>query len=400
MVWQKLILLVVVTFLFALSASCTKKKPTEPEESSKGEVEWEKTFGGNSDDIGYSVQQTADGGFIIVGSTKSFGAGHNDIYFIKTSASGDAMWTKMYGDIDNDYGYSVDQTSDGGYIISGATLSFGAGGYDIYLLKTDSNGDTIWTKTFGGDYVDIGYAVEQTSDGGYIISGVSWNAVGSCDAYLLKTDETGDSLWANTYGGEGYDYFFSVQETSDGGYIATGYTTLNGMDTSLDIYLVKTDVNGNEMWTRRYGGNRVERGSSVQVTFEGGYIISGYTETFGPGYYDVYIIKTDINGDSLWTKAYGWTGEDYGNSVHQTLNGGYIVAGSTKPFNSGYYEVDIYVLLLDTKGDTLWTKTYGGAKREMAYSVQQTSDRGYVIAGYTQSYGGGGSDVYLIKIKP
>lgn len=391
MIKQCKLLLLGIVIPFLLVTSC--RKPTAPPDQ-EPDILWTKTYGGSNHDIGYSVQQTADGGFIIVGSTESFGAGHNDIYFIKTSASGDAMWTKMYGDIDNDYGYSVYQTSDGGYIISGAS------GSDIYLLKTDSNGDTIWTKMFGGDYVDIGYAVEQTSDGGYIISGVSWNAFGSCDAYLLKTDETGDSLWANTYGGEGYDYFFSVQETSDGGYIATGYTTLNGMDTSQDIYLVKTDENGNEMWTRRYGGNRVESGSSVQVTFEGGYIISGYTETFGPGYYDVYIIKTDINGDSLWTKAYGWTGEDYGNSVHQTLNGGYIVAGSTKPFNSGYDEVDIYVLLLDTKGDTLWTKTYGGAKREKAYSVQQTSDRGYVIVGYTQSYGGGGSDVYLIKIKP
>ncbi len=163
---------------------------------------WTKAFGGTNEDYGRSVQETSDGGYIIAGYTKSFGAGSYDVYLIKTDANGDTTWTKTYGGSNIDQGYSVEQTSDGGYIIAGNSKSFGAGLDDVYLIKTDANGDTTWTKTYGGSNIDQGYSVEQTSDGGYIIAGYTKSfGAGSYDVYLIKTDANGDTTWTKTYGG-------------------------------------------------------------------------------------------------------------------------------------------------------------------------------------------------------
>jgi len=183
-----------------------------------GDTLWTRTYGGTAGDCGRSVQQTSDGGYIIAGSTSSFGAGGSDVYLVKTGSSGDALWTRSYGGSGDDYGFSVQQTSDGGYIIAGVTGSFGAGGYDVYLLKTDSSGDTLWTGTYGGNCYDYGRSVEQTSEGGYVIAGYTY-LYGPADVYLLKTNSSGETLWIRSYGGSRDDYGFSVQQTSDGGYI-------------------------------------------------------------------------------------------------------------------------------------------------------------------------------------
>jgi len=361
-----------------------------------GDTLWTRTHGGSDDDYGRSVKQTSDGGYIIAGWTASFGAGGYDVYLLKTDSSGDSLWTRTYGGSEYDYGYSVQQTSDGGYIIAGYTQSFGAGHYDAYLLKTDSSGDSLWTRTYGGSSGDYGYSVQQTSDGGYIIAGLTYSfGAGGSDVYLLKTDSAGDTLWTRTYGGSDYDYGQSVKQTSDGGYIIAGVTGSFGAG-GYDVWLLKTDSAGDTLWTDTFGGSNDDYGYSVQQTSDGGYVIAGRTESFGAGGYDVYLLKTDSSGDSLWTRTYGGSENDNGYSVQETSDGGYVIAGVTGSFGAG--NSDVWLLKTDSAGDTLWTRTYGGSDSDDGYSVQRTSDGGYIIAGETYSFGAGEADVYLLCV--
>jgi hypothetical protein len=362
------------------------------------QVTFQRTYGGPDNDFGYSVQQTTDGGYIVAGETYSIGSGYSDVYLIKTDAHGDTLWTRTFGGANFDYGWSVHQTADGGYVIAGSTWSFGAGVRDVYLIKTDASGDTLWTKVYGGTDQDRGYSVQQTADGGFIVAGYTGSFGAGCyDAYLIKTDAQGDTLWTRTYGCTNYDYGFSVEQTTDGGYVIAGYTFSLGA-VGGDAYLVKTDAAGDTLWTRTLGGGKDDHGYSVQQTADGGYIIAGYTYSFGVGTPDsdnVYLIKTNASGDTLWARTYGGTGSDAGYSVRQTSDGGYIIAGLTYSFGAG--QDDVYLVKINASGDTIWTRTYGGADEDWGHSIQQTSDGGYIIAGITASFGAGSYDVYLIK---
>ncbi len=366
-------------------------------------VQWEKTFGGSDEDWGYSVQQTTDGGFIIAGTTHSFGAGSYDVYLVKTDSAGNLLWQKTFGGSDNDFGYSVQQTSDGGFIIAGETSSFGAGSSDVYLVKTDSAGNLLWQKTFGGSNWDSSYSVQQTSDGGFIIAGYTWSfGAGSGDVYLVKTDSAGSLLWQKTFGGSDNDFGHSVQQTSDGGFIIAGETgafvTGSPEFYLYDVYLAKTDSAGNLLWQKTFGGSGDDSGYSVQQTSDGGFIIAGYTWSFGAGSSDVYLIKTDSAGNLLWQKTFGGSNRDSSYSVQQTSDGGFIIAGYTMSFGAG--SSDVYFIKTDSSGNSLWQKTFGGGNSDGGLSVQQTSDGGFIIAGSTSSFGAGNDDVYLIKLAP
>jgi len=209
------------------------------------QVRFAKTYGGSGNDSARSVQQTSDGGYIVASFTNSFGAGNYDILLIKTNAFGNVQWAKTYGGANFDRANSVQQTSDGGYIVTGRTTSFGAGGWDIFLIKTDASGNIIWAKTYGGTNWDWAYSVQQTSDGGYIVAGYTTSfGAGNWDIFLIKTNASGNVQWAKTYGGSGDERAYSVRQTSDGGYIVAGYTTSFGAGSD-DIFLIKTDANGN-----------------------------------------------------------------------------------------------------------------------------------------------------------
>jgi len=360
-----------------------------------GDTLWTRTYGGSYVAAADEVQQTTDGGYILAGFTLSDFELSIVFYLVKTDANGDTLWTRTYGGALEEIAKSVRQTSDGGYIVAGMTSSFGGGYYDAYLVRTDANGDTLWTRAYGGTEPDYAYCVRQTTDGGLIVSGeTSSFGVRGCDAWLLKTDANGDTLWTRTFDAVERERFHSVQQTSDGCYILTGFTGIWGGDN--DVYLVKTDAKGDTLWTRTYGGDDWDASYSVQQTTDGGYIVGGCTESFALGFgTDLYLLKTDANGDTLWTRTYGGRREEIGQSVQQTTDGGYIFAGYSNSF--GGEDWDFYVVKTDANGDTLWTRTYGGEFTNWAHSIQQTSDGNYVVAGRTDP-GTGIQDMYLVKV--
>jgi len=347
---------------------------------------WERTYGGANYDVGRSVHQTQDGGFIVTGSSNSFGAGMQ-VYLIKTNGSGDTLWTRNYGGASSDYGNSVQQTQDGGYIVTGESRLSA----QVYLVKTDGSGDTLWTKTYGGGSGDYGNSVQQTQDGGYIIAGYTESFGMIYKVYLIKTNASGDTLWTRVFGQEDINKGNSVQQTTDGGYIVAGWCYNLSTGTS-QVYLVKTNAQGDTLWTKTYGRYGIFCGSGIQTTDQG-YIITGYTNFFGNAV-QVYLIKTNALGDTLWTKTYGGASNDWGSSIRQTSDGGYIIAGYTSSYGAG--DLDVYLIKTNASGDTLWTKTFGGTGPDYGESVQQTLDGGYIIAGLTYSFGDS-AQVYLIK---
>nr|MDO8097621.1 hypothetical protein [Candidatus Njordarchaeota archaeon] len=372
------------------------RTPTRNPTAPPPQAAWSKTYGGTSNDGASSVQQTSDGGYILAGEINSFGAGWYDFWLVKVDGSGNHQWNKTYGGTGNEAAYSVQQTSDGGYITAGYTDSFGAGMLDFWLVKTDDSGKQQWNKTYGGADTDAASSVRQTSDGGYIVSGrtLSFGA-GLNDFWLVKTDESGNHQWSKTYGGNDDDCAWSVQRVSDGGYIVAGYTRSFGAG-MLDFWLVKVDGSGNHQWNKTYGGTGTETAWSVQQTSDGGYIVAGQTDSFGASMFDFWLVKTDGNGNLQWSKTYGGTLDDGASSVQQTSDGGYITAGATYSFGAGGY--DSWLVKVDSSGNHQWNMTYGGTSDDVAKSVQQTSDGGYIMAGSTLSFGAGLADFWLVKI--
>ena len=359
---------------------------------------WTKTFGGSNIDVGYCVQQTSEGGYVITGYTRSFGAisGRN-VWLIKTDAAGNELWNNTFGGNSDEEGNSVKQTADGGYIITGYTKSFGAGSNDVFLVKTDTVGNQLWSKTFGGAQDEEGYSVVQANDGGYIIAGATSSfGSGGRDVWLIKTDQSGNQVWQKTIGGMSSDGARCVNKTMDGGYIITGWTFSQGPGNIGNEWLVKTDSLGNQQWNKVFGGTDADRGYSVQQTADGGYIITGYTGSFGAGLYDMLLIKTDASGNQVWFKTFGGSGRDYGNSVQQTSDGGYIITGYTLSFGAG--GDDVWLVKTDSSGTEEWSSTYGGTSSDVGYDVIEAGDGDYVITGHTLSYGAGVHDVWLIKI--
>lgn len=361
------------------------------------QITFERTYGGVYYDIGLSVAQTFDGGYVITGITAAnISPGERNAYLIKTDATGDTTWTTNYGtDGFLDEGWSVAQTSDSGYILAGLTRSFGLGEPNVYLVKTDPYGDTLWTNTFGGLAADWGGEVKQTNDGGYIIAGSKGiYGMSATDVYLIKTDVNGDTLWTKGIGGSDYDHGLSVLQTSDDGYVVLG-STYDNLSTDVDIYIIKTDSVGDTLWTKRYGGAGGFYGESIIQTSDSGYILTGRFLPSSAGAWDIIVIKTDSHGDSLFTKYYGGDGRDWGNSIAPTENGGYVIAGTTDGSGSG--SDDVFLIRATATGDTLWTKTFGGSENEEGQCVIATGDGGFAISGQTFSFGSGGGDAYLIK---
>ena len=297
----------------------------------------------------------------------------------------DTLWTHTYNITYIDWGYCVQQTLDGGFVSTGYTENQ-SGNADIFLLKTDADGNTSWVKTWGTNWGESGEDVKQTLDGGYVIVG-GGSYQSSLGVWLLKTDSNGDTLWTKHIGKPGREEWgFSIQQTSDGGYIIAGTTEFWAVG---DIWLIKTTGSGDTLWTKTLGGNSYERGYSIGLTDDGGYIITGFTTSFGAGETDLWLVKTDSYGNKQWDKTYGGSGVERGYSVQQTTDGGYIIAGSTSSFGVGLD--DSWLIKTNSLGDTLWTRTFGTFDSDGLSSVEQTNDGGYIAAG--TMYG----DAWLVR---
>lgn len=322
-----------------------------------------------------AIQQTADGGYIILG--KGF-----DTYLIKTDIYGDTIWTKSYGK-GSFGGYSVKQTSDGGYIIIGTTLIAGKK-TDLSLTKTNTVGDIQWTKAYGDSMYDYGYSVKQTSDGGYILTGLIRTYIDEFVA-LIKTDPKGDTLWTKVFGcyGKGSCSGYYVEQTSDGGYIITG-------SAGNQIYLIRTNPNGKIIWSKSLAEIVLGWGLSVYQTADSGFILAGSI------LYDICLFKTDKDGIIVWSKYFGGKYYNWGSFARQTSDGGYILLGGVCLNDTGNI-TRIALIKTNSNGDTLWTKTIGSQGRlNIGTCVQQTLDGGYIVSGYSDGFGQG-DEMYIIK---
>lgn len=355
---------------------------------------FQKTLGGASDEYGYATEQLSSGGYIMCGRTISYGVGGFDNYLVKFNANGDTLWTKTYGNVGYDEAQSIKQTLDGGFILTGQTDNIDWAG-DVYLVKTDSNGVVSWSTAFGGAGTsDFGYSVRQTSDGGYIVAGLSASSgSGQRDVFLVKTSSTGALQWSKNYGGSLVDEGRTVEQTADGGYIIAGFTQSYG--NGLQAYIIKTNSAGVLTWSKNFGGGGTELAYSIKQTSDGGYILAGYTDTYGAGQFDALLMKLTSAGGISWSKTYGGTGDDYGLNLKITADSGYVICGRAGSFGGG--GGDYYIVKTNALGAHQWSKTYGGTAIDQAGNIIQTADGGYFLTGYTMSFGAGIRDAYVVK---
>ena len=346
---------------------------------------------------GYSVKQTIDDGFILAGYNKQPGSATGNAFLARTDAEGNALWMGNYGGSAFDNAEAVVQTLDGGFLTTGATASFSSDGM-VYTVKTDESGDTLWTRTFsehGFDY--YGSDAAATMDSCYLITGNCSDGFNERRLILLKYNDSGELLWSQIYR-EFWGKGLSVIQLEGGNIIIAGQAVLADEG---DAFLMKTDENGEMLWFQSYNASDLDTGLDVDSTFDGGFIISGacWVSNFMT---QCWLIRTDSEGDTLWTRTYGGSHHETGYEVCQTLDGGFIVAGTSSSFHTFGVD-DIYVVRTDSVGDTLWTYVYGANYPDRGYSVQQTLDGGFIVAGTTESYSfepGDRPNAVLIRFEP
>jgi hypothetical protein len=360
----------------------------------KGQGTFQKVYGTSVDQSGRDVLPTADGGYLIVGVTTPV-IGDSDIYVMKTNVGGDTLWTKTFGGNKSDYPHTLLPTNDGNYFILGFTKSFGAGGYDIWLLKMNPSGTILWTKTYGGTGDDQGKDIIPTSDGNYMITGnTNYSGGLNYDALLLKIDSSGAILWTRNYGGTHFESSHSVKQCLDGGYIFAGQTLSYGKGAG-DVWVVKTNSIGDTLWTKTYGDTAADEASCILVNSDGTYVLVGETSSYGAGNIDVYFLKIGSTGNMIWNKTYGGTGKDLSHMIQHTADGGYVIGAISRSF--GWINPDMWIIKTDANGNSLWTKHYGSWYHDHCYVAKQTADGGYIALGHQEDITGR-LHVFFVKL--
>ena len=380
-------LLFFVFVIFILSGICS---------DSNISLEWDRVFGGKNDDYVTSLIQTTDGGYAVAGETYSYGAGGRDFWIIKLDSEGDKIWDKTFGGSKCDCAESLIQTTDGGYVVAGITYSYGAGGADFWIIKLDSDGKKKWDKTYGGSDDDYIKSLNQTTDGGYAVAGETLSfGAGGKDVWFIRLDSDGNKIWDKTFGGSKYDYAESLIQTTDGGYAVAGGTESYSVGKS-DFWVIKLDNRGNREWDKTFGGSDWDMATALVQTTDGGYAVAGGTFSYGEGKEDFLIVKLNNKGNKVWDKTFGGSDWDMATALIQTVDGGYAVAGITESYGAG--GKDFWIIKLDNEGNKIWDKTFGESDDDSAWSLIQTTDGRYAVAGITSSKGAGKSDAWVIKI--
>lgn len=427
-------IITIITVIFAIHNATAQQIPPP--------IQWQVSLGGSDYDVPASIQQTTDGGYIVAGYSKSTNGdltgsnyhGGTDYWIVKLDGAGVIVWKKMYGGPGEDVATSVRQTADGGYIVAGYTSSIGGdvssihsgqNWKDCWVVKLDASGTLIWNKSLGGNAHDGALSVWQTTDNGYIVGG--WTASGDLgihsgyeDYYVVKLDASGTTQWQKVLGGTGYDEARALQQTSDGGYIIGGGTNSNdgdvsGLHNGNDGWVVKLDPTGTTIqWQKTLGGSGEDIIHSLQQTTDGGYIVGGSTtsndgDAIGNhGGLDAWVVKLNNAGAVQWKKCLGGTGFEEVNNIKQTADGGYIVGGVSDSSNGDVTanngDLDSWVVKLDVNGNIEWQKNLGGSGLDESYSIQQTTDNGYIVAISSVSTDGdvtnnrGGNDYWVVKL--
>ncbi|MDD1758357.1 MAG: hypothetical protein LUQ22_06460 [Methanotrichaceae archaeon] len=355
--------------------------------------EWNRTYGGPYGDGIWSLDRIEDGGFIMAGFTSSNGQG-SDLWLLKVNDSGIEIWDRTFGGSGEDIGYSVQETSDKGFILAGTTKSYGIGGERLWLLRTDANGNRLWDRIFGGFVSSSGdgaWSVVESDDGGFVTTGYTSSfGVGGKDLWLIKTDSSGNKLWDRSYGGPKDEVGMSLIQTNDGGYMAAGRTESYGSGED-DIWLLKVDSEGKEQWNRTFGGEKDDVGLQV-LEISDGYVIVGRTESFG-SMKKAFLLKINSEGREIWERTYGE--ESTGISVQTTTDGGFIIAGRSEMGASGR---DALLIKADSSGNKQWMMPLGGLEDDIGTYIMRSPDGGYVMSGITDSHGSGAEDAWAVKL--
>jgi hypothetical protein len=362
-------------------------------------VIWGQTYGGKGADGARALCETPDRGFLLTGYTFSHGTGDADVLVVKVDNKGNLSWAKSYGGAGTEYGYGCKAVEDG-YIVVGYTTSFGSGSKDIFLLKLDSAGKEVWSRTFGGTSWDVGMAVDGNSKDGYFVCGFTHSyGSGEEDVYVIRTDPDGKEVWSKTFGGDRYEYGNSVHLFGDGGCLV-GATTGTFGKGNADFFLIRLDKDGNEVWNKSYGnkgrrGYGFDWGHSMSLAGDGGSVFVGHTDS--QDIMDAHVVKFDDKGKEKWTRSFGNKPfYDYGHSVCEMKDGSYVVCGVTKSIDGNN---DISLTRLDPNGKVLWERSYGSHGSDWGSSILSTEDGQCILTGHTDSSGEGHSDIVLIKVK-
>ena len=355
---------------------------------------WNKTFGGINNDVAKSVVKTSDNCYVILGETNSYG--NTDIWLLKTDMLGNELWNKTFGEFKNEKAMSIVETQDKGLIFIGYTTSIETDDKNVIVIKTDNDGNQLWSKTFGGSKDEWGWDIEETFDGGFILTGQTMSyGAGFFDAWLIRIDSLGNELWNKTYGGVDGDYGQSIDQTSDLGYIITGETFSYGAGDG-DVQLIKTDCNGTLLWSKTYGGRLKDFGTTVLQLEDKGYLIVGGTYNYGMGECDIWVIKTDEHGNKIWDKTFGGYKTEWAWNCIKSIDRGFFLIGFTDSYQSK--NDDMIIIKIDEQGNLLWEKIIGGLSKDWGWSACTTDEQNLIVVGETASFGKGNSDMWLIKI--
>jgi len=368
-------------------------------------MQWATTYGGSAHDTLYSVKQTLDqwgdpDGYIAAGSTYSFGNGHDDYWIVRLDLSGGILWEKSYGTNTFEWAVSTDQTDDGGYVVFGNSYYHNYDGRDFWVLKLNSDGSSAWQNIYGSSSDnDYAYAGQETFDesgsaDGYVMAGFTASfGAGEGDVWVLKLNSSGGISWQKTYGGNAHDGGYDIHQTADGGYVVAG-TTESFAETEQDMFVLKLNKDGGVEWQKAYDYGGYERANTVRQTADGGYIVAGETGMMYEA--DVLILKLDPDGGIIWSKTYSAPYQDDARAIRETADGNYAVAGWTMPAGGGAQQ--FWVLKLNSvDGSLLWQKSYGSACYDGANSVEETVDGGLIVGG-ASSFGEGSNDMWLLKL--